>query len=78
MNFGTWNIQRIAGKIGLIAKKAENLNMDITALTETKKKGNGTDIIGEYVHVYSGYRKYTERSSSMKKKDLWNGHTINR
>lgn len=57
MNIGTWNIQGIAGKIELIAKEAKNLNMEIIALTETKKKGSGTDIIGDYIHIYSGVPK---------------------
>ena len=33
------------------------LNQDITILTETKKKGNGVETLGPYVHFYSGVSK---------------------
>ena len=33
------------------------LNQDITILTETKKKGNGVETLGPYIHFYSGVSK---------------------
>ena len=35
----------------------EELKQDITILTETKKKGNGVEILGPYLHFYSGVPK---------------------
>lgn len=32
--------------------------MDIVALTETKRKGNGTQIINDYIHVFIGVAKH--------------------
>jgi hypothetical protein len=32
----------------------EELKQDITILTETKKKGNGVEILGSYLQFYSG------------------------
>jgi len=32
----------------------EELKQDITILTDTKKKGNGVEILGPYLHFYSG------------------------
>lgn len=57
MHCGTWNIQGLKNKRELIVKDMENLKMEIIALTETKKKGTGTEIIGEFIHFYSGVPK---------------------
>ena len=35
----------------------EELKQYITILTETKKKGNGVEILGPYLHFYSGVPK---------------------
>jgi hypothetical protein len=35
----------------------EELKQDITILTETKKKGTGVEILGPYLHFYSGVPK---------------------
>ena len=35
----------------------EELKQDITILTETKKKGNGVEILGPYLHFYGGVPK---------------------
>ncbi|XP_072384353.1 uncharacterized protein [Diabrotica undecimpunctata] len=31
--------------------------MDIIALTETSKKGTGTDMVGNYIHIFTGVPK---------------------
>jgi len=35
----------------------KELKQDITTLTETKKKGNGVETLGPYLHFYSGVPK---------------------
>jgi len=50
------NVQGIRNKTGEIIKGLEE-SQDITILTETKKKGNGVEILGPYLHFYSGVPK---------------------
>ena len=57
IRLGTLNVQGIRNKIGEIIKGLEELKLDITILTETKKKGNGVEILGTYLHFYSGISK---------------------
>jgi hypothetical protein len=54
---GTLNVQGIRNKTEEIIKGLEELRQDITILTETKKKGNGVEILGHYLHFYSGVLK---------------------
>lgn len=56
MSVGTWNVQDLKQKTNIISE-IEELGLDIVALTETKKKGTGTNIAGEYVHSFSGVSK---------------------
>lgn len=58
MNFGTWNTQGISGKTDEIAAEMEQHNIGIVTLTETKKKGQGTEKVGNYIHVFSGVPKH--------------------
>lgn len=48
----------MSGKIEEITREIKSLNMDIVALTETKRKGNGTQIINDYIHVFTGVAKH--------------------
>jgi len=57
MNYGTWNVQGIRGKMEEITSELGKLKMDVIGLTETKRKGIGTEIVGDYVHLYSGVSK---------------------
>ncbi|XP_030751031.1 craniofacial development protein 2-like [Sitophilus oryzae] len=57
LRIGTWNIQGIATKREVF-KEMERYDMDIIALTETKKKGKGTEEKDGYVHIYSGTEVY--------------------
>lgn len=63
LRIGTWNIQGIATKTDEVFKEIETNAMDIVALTETKKKGKGTEEKNGYIHIYSGKPK-EERASS--------------
>lgn len=58
MNIGTWNVQGIRGKVEEITQELNNLKMDIVVLTETKKKGTGTENVNNYVHIFSGVAKH--------------------
>jgi len=57
IRLGTLNVQGIRNKTAEIIKGLEKLKQDITILTETKKKGNGIEILGPYLHFYSGVPK---------------------
>jgi hypothetical protein len=57
IRLGTLNVQGIRNKTGEIIKGLEELKHDITILTKTKKKGNGVEILGPYLHIYSGIPK---------------------
>jgi hypothetical protein len=50
----TWMVQGCRSKIQEIVKEMERLGIDIASITETKKKGSGSEIIGNYLHFYSG------------------------
>lgn len=43
MNFGTWNVQGVSGKLSLIITEMGNLKMDVMALTKTRKIGKFTE-----------------------------------
>ena len=34
------------------------MKMDVVDLTETKKKGTGSEALGNYIHLFSGVNKY--------------------
>ncbi|XP_044745289.1 uncharacterized protein LOC123307136 [Coccinella septempunctata] len=57
MNFGTWNVQGMKDKVVEISRECESLRMDIVVLTETKKKGIGSEILDNYVHIFGGVPK---------------------
>lgn len=57
MNFGTWNVQGINTKQKEVFDQLEKYQMDVVVLTETKKKGDGNEEIGSYIHFYSGVPK---------------------
>jgi len=57
IRLGTLNVQGIRNKTGEIIKGLDELKQDITILTETKKKGSGVEMLGPYLHFYSGVSK---------------------
>jgi len=67
MNYGTWNVQGIRGKMEEVASELGKLKIDVIGLTETKRKGTGSEIVGGCVHLYSGVCKdrRTERGVSI-------------
>ncbi|XP_044766969.1 craniofacial development protein 2-like [Coccinella septempunctata] len=57
MKLATWNIQGLRTKQGEVFQELEKMKVDICVLTETKRKGVGSETIGEYIHFYSGVPK---------------------
>lgn len=57
MSMGTWNVQGIRTKQAEVINAIKKMDIDIVALTETKKKGFGTEEIDEYIHLFSGVPK---------------------
>lgn len=57
MKLATWNVQGIRNKQSEVFEELKKMKIDICVLTETKKKGKGNEVVGEYVHIYSGVSK---------------------
>ena len=51
------NVQGIRNKTGEIIKGLEELKQDIAVLTETRKKGNGVEILGSYTFIVEFQKK---------------------
>ena len=53
--------------------------MDVVVLTETKKKGKGSETLGNYIHVLSGVKKYewAKRGVSIVINKEWKGSIKN-
>ena len=49
--------------------------MDVVVLTETKKKRAGSELLGNYVHLFSGVKKYerAKRGVSVLINKKWKG-----
>ena len=56
MNYGTWNVQGIRGKMEEITSELGQLKIDVIGLTETKRKNTCSEIVGGYVNLYSGQK----------------------
>ena len=59
---GLWNVQSVNGKENEIIDEFEKADLSVLGITETKKKGNGCDIMknGHYL-IYGGVET-TERA----------------
>ncbi|CAH0561738.1 unnamed protein product [Brassicogethes aeneus] len=61
---GTWNIKSIQGKENELEEEFEELGLDILAITETKKKGQGiTKLYNNNILIFSGV-KLNERAAA--------------
>jgi exonuclease III len=58
MKFGTWNVQDCRNKMADIISEINVMKMDVVVLTETKKKGTGSETLENYIHLFSGVKKY--------------------
>lgn len=52
MNIGIWNVKSMRDKTQDIIKELKQLNIDIAAISETKRKGNGIEELEDYIHIY--------------------------
>jgi hypothetical protein len=41
-----------------IIREVSTIKMDVVVLIKTKKKGAGTETLGNYIHFFSGVKKY--------------------
>jgi hypothetical protein len=57
LNFGTWNTQSLSRKLMEVTSELKNQEIDVAVITETKKKGEGSENLGYYDHFYSGVTK---------------------
>jgi exonuclease III len=57
MRMAAWNVQGCRGKMQEIIKKMKQIKIDIVSIKETKNKGSGSEVIGNYLHFYSGVPK---------------------
>jgi hypothetical protein len=57
LNFGTWNTQSLSRKLMEVTSELKNQGIDVAVVTETKKKGEGSENLGHYDHFYSGVTK---------------------
>lgn len=54
---GTWNVQGLSRKVNEVVSELKHLRVDVAVLTETKKKGRGSESWGDYDHFFSGVSK---------------------
>ena len=56
MHIGTWNVRtmRGLGKLDLLIKELDNINMDLTGLCETRWDGEGHFQHGKHTIIYCG------------------------
>lgn len=57
MIYSTWNVQGLSRKTNEVMSELKYAKIDIAVITETKKKGNGSENWGYYDHFYSGVPK---------------------
>lgn len=57
MNFSTWNVQGWTNKINEVVYELHKSDITLAVITETKKKGKGSENLGHFDHFYSGVPK---------------------
>ena len=63
MRLATWNVQSMTNKYTEVTDALNQLKIDIAILSETKKKGTGTECFLDYFHLWSGVNK-SERAAT--------------
>jgi hypothetical protein len=56
-----WNVLGCRGKMQETIKEMEQLGIDTASITETKKIGSGSEVIGNYLHFCSGVPKENKK-----------------
>jgi len=79
LKFGTWNVQGCINKMEEIIREINIMKMDVVVLTETKKKVTGSEAVGNYIHLFSGVKKYerAKRGVSILINKKWKGSIKN-
>ncbi|KAH0999042.1 hypothetical protein HUJ05_009606 [Dendroctonus ponderosae] len=57
LNIGRGNVQGIRTELMEVISEIRKMDMDIIALSETKKKGSGIEEMDNYIHLFSGVPK---------------------
>lgn len=55
--FGTWNVQGLSNKLNEVIHELSRFKIDVAAITETKRKGQGSENLGKYDLFFSGVSK---------------------
>ena len=79
MKFGTWNVQGCRNEMEEITRELNIVKMDVVGLTETKEKGTRSETLENYIHLFSGVKKYerTKRGLSILINKKWKGSIKN-
>lgn len=65
LRIGCWNVRSFSGRDQEIILELRNKKIDICAISETKKRGKGTEQYGDYILIYSGRPKETRATSGV-------------
>lgn len=65
MILGTWNVQGISRKTEEVIAELNKMNIDLAVVTETKRKGQGSENLGSYDHFYSGVPRESRASKGV-------------
>ncbi|XP_030765286.1 craniofacial development protein 2-like [Sitophilus oryzae] len=57
MRIGTWNVNSFVNKTSEVTSEMARFNLDIVVLSETKKKGRGSEHLDNFLHFWSGIDK---------------------
>jgi len=57
MKIAAWNVRSLANKGKEVEKALEKQKINFAVISETKKKGRGTSMMGNYVLIQSGVEK---------------------
>lgn len=57
MKLATWNVQGLRTKQEEVFLELQKMRIDVCVLTEVKRKGRGSEMVGDYVHIFSGVAK---------------------
>jgi hypothetical protein len=65
LKYAAWNVRELAGKEGELVKILNNIHLQISVITESKKKLQGTKETEHYTVIYSGVQRLTRGHSGV-------------
>lgn len=65
LTIAAWNIRGITPKMSEIILEIKKRKIDVLIVTETKKKTKGSDIIDDYLFIYSGVEQNRRASAGV-------------